>query len=192
MTDEDELRDTFNYLVPLAKMVARQRGYRVWRDGEQIYTEALTGAWVAAQRYDATKSTSLWLYAAVAIPRYIVDEHRRDEGRKGGKRVVHHLVGLFQESPGNLVEDSGDEDYWATKVATEETGYQVVEEYDELLYLKRNMLPEDWRVLYQTYVDGMTLAEYGEMQGYGESWATRVRARATRRARELLRDTDAA
>lgn len=77
-------------------------------------------------------------------------------------------------------------------VATEETGYQVVEEYDELLYLKRNMLPEDWRALYQTHVEGMTLAEYGETQGYGESRAAHVRTRATERARKLLRDNDAA
>lgn len=83
MTDEDELRDAFEYLIPLAKQVARQKGYRVGQDAEQLYTQALTGAWLAAKRYDATKSTSLWRYAAVAIPRYIVDEHRSEAGRKG-------------------------------------------------------------------------------------------------------------
>ena len=182
-------------LRPLAERLARRYERRWGRADGELLTQALLGAWDAAQRYRPGRGP-LGAYARQRIAGAIHDEERRDGGlfRRGlwardehGDRVckvwINPLDELLCQGDTDLDEDR------VAALAWEEPGYERVEDELWAAMILVRLGAEDAELLERTAVGGETLAALGQVWRPGrpltESRMCQLRTRAAARAREV-------
>lgn len=180
---EAQTDDALRYLRPLCKTIAyHYEGAVMGMRYGDLFTDALTAAWQAILVYDASLHTSLWHWAGQRIRWALVDAIRVELGRNGHRNGRLHNTSLSE------LQDVG----W--DIEHIEDGYQVVDqkmEVESLLYGFAGVAWESERfadILRATYINDVTLKQYGEWIGVTESRVCQLRNDALRVARHIAKE----
>jgi RNA polymerase sigma factor for flagellar operon FliA len=167
-------------------------------DREDLIAAGVLGLVQAAQRYRGEVGASFGAYAARRVRGQVLDALReRDPLTRSARRAYREAQRVAEDLPPPYVEISLDRlaelgdgaiaepDADAKDVRRDPRWYGVARELRSLAKLER-------RVLVLSYGRGLTLREIGTQVGLSESGVCRVRARALRRLRSALAESQEA
>lgn len=178
----------FEELIPMAHRRARywERRHRL-PEGE-LLTQALLGAWDAAQRFDESFGASLRSYARTRIDGQVIDERRHDvpwsrhQAATGSIPQTVSLDLLYEEG-----RDGGPLDQFAAEL---ESGYAAIEA-DLLLRAVLVRFPygsRELEVLTRNVIQGEPLWRIAQDWGVTESRACQIKRDAHAMARQIRDD----
>lgn len=167
-------------------------------DREDLIAAGVVGLVQAAQRYRGEVGASFGAYAARRVRGQVLDALReRDPLTRSARRAYREARLISEDLPPPYVEISLDRlaelgdgafaepDAIATDTRRDPRWHRVARALRSLAKLER-------RVLVASYGRGLTLREIGVQVGLSESGVCRVRARALRRLRSALGETQEA
>ena len=167
-------------------------------DREDLIAAGVVGLVQAAQRYRGDVGASFGAYAARRVRGQVLDALReRDPLTRSARRAFREAQRVAEDLPPPYVEISLDRlaelgdgaiaepDAIADDVRRDPRWHGVARELRSLAKLER-------RVLVLSYGRGLTLREIGTQVGLSESGVCRVRARALRRLRSALAESQEA
>jgi RNA polymerase sigma factor (sigma-70 family) len=178
MAEDDEITERFHALLPIARRLARRSEHTFRLDRGELTTQAMYGAWIAAQTWDPEGGRALETWGWQKIGQVMVDEHRLDaKRRKPGRDPV------YIESLDEMLEVHGTVD---VLVAFTEPSFREFEDREMVRQLLTLLDPEDAEVVERTFLHGVSLKDIGAERGVTESRMCQKRNEAIQRLRAAL------
>ena len=175
--DGDVITERFHRLLPIARNAARKAEYQFKLAYGELDTQAMLGAWMAAQTWDPELATaSLEAYAWTKIRQVMVDEHRLDQKRR--------KVNLVFDSLDEMSEARGAD----TLVPYEEDGFRNVEDRIAVEQVLTTLEPKLADVVARSYLHGESLKDIGADYGVTESRMCQLRTVAITQLRALSKE----